>query len=477
MQTPTFRSLLLAAGLATLIPPSAFATCGGGGGGGLGGGGFPTGTGGTETYQVPWRLVPKGGQPQPGELVLLWFPSSPEEARGSGLQTSRNLSLWSSRCVSMTIVPTDDESYHRQYEAAARTAVLAGKDGKEIARATGGDRDLRPGEVEKMVSAALKAREEAADRKLDEAEAKAKAGDADGAAALYTEIWTERCLLPSLAKKASKALKKLGRPVPDDQARLLEMEEPVFGEPVASEIVALMNAGLAAEQAGRYLEAKALYEKASRLDPADAVPLRFLGELARHHTGEWGLAHEIFHRLLAMPADPLSRAVALHGLGKMTIHGGQFAKGLAMFEQSVAVYPLALAYRNLAVYWNSERQPDKARVYVDKALALDPEEPFNLVFAATYLAEQGRSAEALAVAKKHEDLLAASYNLAAIYALAGNRDMALSLLRRHFYAFEQFDAVRAMEMKEAREDIVFLSLRQDSEFVALTALAAPSHGM
>ena len=28
-----------------------------------------------------------------------------------------------------------------------------------------------------------------------------------------------------------------------------------------------------------------------------------------------------------MPADPLSRAVALHGLGKMTIHDGEFKKG------------------------------------------------------------------------------------------------------------------------------------------------------
>lgn len=476
MHSPTLRSLILALSVLAAAD-AASATCGGGGGGGLGGGGFPAGTGGTQTYQVPWKLVTRGTQPDPGELVLLWFPSSPEEARGSGLQTSRNLSLWSSRCVTMTIVPTDDEAYHRQYAAAARTAVLTGKDGKEIARASGGDKDLKPGDVEKMVSAALKSREEAADQKLDLAESKEKAGDVDGAAALYSEVWGERCLLPSLGKKAAKALKKLGKPVPDDQARRLEAGEPLFGEPVAGEIVAVMNAGLAAEQAGRYLEAKALYEKASRLDPADSVPLRFLGELARHHTGEWGLAHEVFHRILAMPADPLSRAVALHGLGKMTIHGGQFAKGLALFEESVAVYPLALTYRNLAVYWNSEGKSDKARGYVEQALALDPEEPFNLIFAATYLAEQGKSAEALAVAKKHEDLLAASYNLAAIYALAGHRDMALTLLRRHFYAFEQFDAVRAMEMKEAREDIVFLSLRQDPEFVALTALAAPSHGM
>jgi hypothetical protein len=41
-------------------------------------------------------------------------------------------------------------------------------------------------------------------------------------------------------------------------------------------------------------------------------------------------------------------------------------------EQAIAEYPLALAYRNLAVYWNSEGDPAKGNEYTDKALALDP---------------------------------------------------------------------------------------------------------
>ena len=69
-------------------------------------------------------------------------------------------------------------------------------------------------------------------------------------------------------------------------------------------------------------------------------------------------------------SDPLSRAVALHGLGKITIHEGEFAKGLAMFEESIATYPLPLTYRNLAVYWSSEGNADKAYGYVQKAMAL-----------------------------------------------------------------------------------------------------------
>ena len=45
-----------------------------------------------------------------------------------------------------------------------------------------------------------------------------------------------------------------------------------------------------------------------------------------------------FEAILEMPADPLSRAVALHGLGKMTIHDGEFLKGLHLMEESRASF-------------------------------------------------------------------------------------------------------------------------------------------
>jgi tetratricopeptide (TPR) repeat protein len=172
-----------------------------------------------------------------------------------------------------------------------------------------------------------------------------------------------------------------------------------------------------------------------------------------------------------MPADPLSRAVALHGLGKMTIHGGEFQKGLDMFAESLRNYPLALTYRNLAVYWSSEGQADKAYGYVQQALAIAPEDEYTQIFAATFLVKLGRPEEAARIAREHEALLAASYNLAAIWAQLGERDKALALLKRHFYAYEQFEDVRRKEMQEARVDIVFASLKNDPAFVALTALA------
>jgi tetratricopeptide (TPR) repeat protein len=142
---------------------------------------------------------------------------------------------------------------------------------------------------------------------------------------------------------------------------------------------------------------------------------------------------------------------------------------LALMEQSVAEFPLALAYRNLAVYWNSEHDFVKGSEYTQKALALEPRDPYNLVFAAVFMSSAGHGDEALRIARENTNLLPASYNLAGIYAQNGQREKALELLRRHFYQYERSQAVRAKEMMEARVDTVFDSLRSDAAFLALTS--------
>jgi tetratricopeptide (TPR) repeat protein len=229
-----------------------------------------------------------------------------------------------------------------------------------------------------------------------------------------------------------------------------------------------MLQGLTAENAAKYTLAERLYAKAHTMDP-DPTPLRYLSELYRHHIGDWEKARQTFDQILAMPADPLARAVALHGLGKMTIHEGQFKDGLALMERSVEAFPLALAYRNLAVYWNSEGNPQKTDYYVRKAMELEPNDGYNLVFAAGFMAANGHAEEALKIARDHEAMLPASYNLAAIYAQLGQRDKALALLKRHFFSYERYQAVRSKEMMEARVDAVFATFMQDPAFVALTS--------
>ncbi|HVT56852.1 MAG TPA: tetratricopeptide repeat protein [Thermoanaerobaculia bacterium] len=499
---------LLTLSLLSLLPAAPLAaTCGGGGGGGQGGGiSVPRGPGAgggrlqapaPEIYNVPWAAVgpgdavppplgsPKGAAAAPDHVVLFWFPTSMKEAKASELQVSRDLTVLTARCVSLALVKPENAELRGRFPAGGGVAyaVVADAAGKELGRVAGaGKEGLRSSQVEKLVDSTLKGRQAELDHQLDAARDREKQGDAEAAAALYRQVWSARCLFPDSGKKAAKALKKMGRPLPGNAENAAALPAETRGQGLAdradladrsqattARIERSMAAGLAAEEAGRYTKARDLYAAAHRIDPADAVPLRYLGELYRHHIGDWAAARLAFGQILAMPADPISRAVALHGMGKMTIHDGDFARGLGMFEESVATYPLALTYRNMAVYWNSAGELAKARGYVAKALAIDPDDAYNQIFAAAFAAEDGRREEALRVASQHEDLLAASYNLAAIYSLAGNRDKALALLHRHFYSYERYRAVRAKEMKEAREDIVFKSVHQDPAFVALTA--------
>jgi tetratricopeptide (TPR) repeat protein len=444
----------------------AWATCGGGGGGGtggVGGGNRPEGPS-PAVYKVPWKMWAAQSAPNKG-LVLYWFPASNDEIKKSSLLASRILTLYSGQCVAMTVADAKTPELQPIIgDSAVPVAVLASADGAPIKKLENTGGKLKVEQVEKIVEAEMKQRETTLDTQLKDAKEKIKAGDNQGAIALLKPVAEEKCLFPKKAKDAAKELKKLGvGEVGNIPAA------PIFDRVQGARIEAVLRNGLRAEIAERYVTAQRLYQKAHLMDPADPTPLRYLGELYRHHTGEWDKARATFNTILNMPADAVARAVALHGLGKMTIHDGEFKKGLSLMEQSVAEYPLALAYRNLAVYWNSEGDLVQGNAYTQKALALDPKDPYNLVFAAVFMAASGNGDEALKIARENRNLLPASYNLAAIYAQTGHRREALALLQRHFFRYERYQAVRAKEMMEARVDAVFDSLRQDSAFLALTS--------
>lgn len=468
---------LLAVALALAIPAfTVLATCGGGGGGGVGGV-APDAGGEPQVYRVSWQVIAPGAAlPKAPEaaLVVYWFPTGPEQARASDLQTSRTLSLSGARCVAAAIVTTDHQLLHQNFKAPAgeEVVVLATPGGDELGRVSSNGKKLDVRAVEKLLNGELDRRETELETLVKGAEKKA-AADRDAAIDDYTEVWKHRCLFRGLGKKAAKGLKKLGVAV--EQAALDELGPESLPDPDVAgrrrRVERTVQAGLEAEIGARYREAEALYRKATELDPADPTALRFLGELYRHQTGEWDKAKATFERVLAQPADPIARAVALHGLGKMTIHASRFEDGLAMFHRSLAAHPLAITYRNLAVYWFSEKQVDKAAGYMRQALALEPDDRYNQIFAAVYLAAAGQHEEAAKVARANEELMEASYNLAAIWAQVGDRKKAMELLRRHFYDYEQFDAVRGMEMQEARDDFMFVTLHADPEFQELTKLA------
>jgi tetratricopeptide (TPR) repeat protein len=482
MKTPP--SSLLARSLAILLVTlfavsPAWATCGGGGGGGgmTGGGGSAR-----DTYPVPWKIRKPQDPPAKG-LVVYWFPASKEELKKSSLRMSRPLSLYASQCISMEVADGQIPNAEKLIgEAQLPVAVIANADGTPVTRVENKDGRLKVEALEKVLTTEVKTRESVLDDQLKEAKAKADAGEKETAIKLFQSVLEQKCMFPSKAKNAAKELKKLGV---NDVANISEGPDfsvPVFDARKSASIELTMQRGLIAENGARYLVAEKLYQRARLMDPADPTPLRYLGELYRHHLGDWTKARATFDQILNMPADPLSRAVALHGLGKITIHEGEFKKGLHLMEQSVAEYPLALAYRNLAVYWNSEGNLAQGNEYTRKALALDPKDSYNLVFAAVFLAASGHGDEAIKIARANLNLLPASYNLAAIYAQNGQRDRALAFLKRHFYQYERYQAVRSKEMMEARVDAVFNSLRQDSAFIALTRnadgrLMMPMKGM
>jgi tetratricopeptide (TPR) repeat protein len=447
-----------------LLPLPGSATCGGGGGGGMGG--MRGGGGDEQVYQVPWKVVRPPNSVPAGGLAIYWFPSSAEEFQKSSLRNSRSLSLFASQCVAMGVVDGQSGDVVKMAEGEKLpVAVLSKADGTVIGKAQSKDGFLKVDQVEKLLEGEMKQREETIKQQMKDAKEKVKGGDKEGAITLFRTVAEQKCLFPGKAKDASKELKKLG--VETGQM----FDAPVMDRAQSAKIEAVMKRGLKAEMDEKYESAEKFYSQARTMDPADPAPLRYLGELYRHHLGDWDKAHTTFEAILAMPADPLSRAVAMHGLGKMTIHEGDFQKGLHLMEDSVKEYPLALAYRNLAVYWNSEGDRVKADEYTREATKLDPTDPYNLIFAAAFLAGNGHGEEALKIAKENEAMLPASYNLAAIYAQMGQKQKALELLKRHFFQYERYEAVRTKEMMEARVDEVFVSLREDPDFLALTNAA------
>ena len=452
-----------------------WATCGGGGGGGTGGmGGIgPAGPGGSmmeeQVYNVPWRVRAPEVPPVTQGLMVYWFPSSVQEVQRSSLRNSRTLSLYASQCVSMEIVDAATPLGQKLVPGAKLPiAVPATPDGTLISKAENKNGYLRVYQVEKLVDDEYKRRENLVDSQLKDAKEHVKSGDTAGAIPIYKAVLEQKCLFPRKAKDAAKALKKLGVVEAAGLFDAPDFPAPIFDRVIGARVERTMKRGLRAEDSAHYREAERLYGMAHRMDPADPTPLRYLGEVFRHETGDWVKARATFDAILAMPADPIARAIALHGNGKMTIHEGEFKKGLALLEQSVATFPTALAYRNLAVYWNSEGDAVRTDYYVSKALDLEPNDAYNLVFAAGFMAANGHRKEALKIARENYGMLPASYNLAAIYAQLGQRNEALSLLKRHFFQYERYKSVRAKEMMEARVDAVFATLMHDPEFLELT---------
>ena len=168
LSTMTTRRLGFALTLALLASSlPAFATCGGGGGGGNGGavpglGGEPT------VYRVAWKVLSPGAEKPQAPLTVYWFPTSPDEARSSPLQTSRALSQAGSRCVPMAIVTSDNQTLRETFKAVPGQplVVIAAADGSDLGRVAGSGGKLDVRAVEKLLDKGLDSREAALDALL-----------------------------------------------------------------------------------------------------------------------------------------------------------------------------------------------------------------------------------------------------------------------------------------------------------------------
>ena len=280
----------------------------------------------TQTYAVPWKFLTPQAEPPKDGLVLYWFPASQQELQQSSLRVSRQLSTYASQCVSLEVA--DVHSIPGQKFITADTqlpvAIIATPDHQLITKLDNKKGKLQVEDVEKMLDTEMKSREKNLDQQLQQAKEKSKAGDNTGAINALHDVYAQKCLFPKKAKEAAKELKKLGV---NDVADFQVFPTPSHDAALSKRIEKVMSAGLAAELKADYPAARDNYLAASKLDPADPTPLRYLAETYRHHSAS-GTTPARPLTILAMPSDPMSRAVALHGLGKMTIHEGEFKKGL-----------------------------------------------------------------------------------------------------------------------------------------------------
>ena len=286
--------------LLSVVSP-VWATCGGGGGGGVGGvsggSGGPTPT----VYNVPWKVrAPQ--DPPPQGLIVYWFPASENELKNSSLRASRSLSLYASQCISMEVADVRIANADKLVGTSKLpVAVLATPDGTPVSKLENKDGKLKVDLLEKAVETEVKQRETAINERMKEAKAKVAAGDTATAITLYQSVLEQKCMFPKKAKESAKELKKLGVNEVAALAEAPDFGAPVFESRQSAVIDQTLRRGLIAEINERYLLAEKLYSKAHLLDRADPTPLRYLGELYRHHIGDWDKARSTFETILAIP--------------------------------------------------------------------------------------------------------------------------------------------------------------------------------
>lgn len=196
-------------------------------------------------------------------------------------------------------------------------------------------------------------------------------------------------------------------------------------------IQALLQAAIAQHQAGRPLQAEALYRQVLAASPRQPDALHLLGVLA-HERGEHDLALELIGQALAVAPG---HAPCYSNLGNVLMALGRTDEAIDAYRQALALQPgLAQACNNLGNAYRARGQLDEARECYERALTLDP------AFASAHnnlglvLAEQGRPEQAIASLERALQLAAdfpeAHNNMGMVLETLGEPERAVAHLER-----------------------------------------------
>lgn len=192
-----------------------------------------------------------------------------------------------------------------------------------------------------------------------------------------------------------------------------------------------LQSAVAHHQAGRLVEAEAIYRRIVEVQPRLADAWHMLGVLA-YQTGHSVTATDLISEAIAL--DP-GKAAAHVNLGLALASCGQQDRAVAAYRRALAIQPnYAEAHNNLGASLAARGDLDEARKCYERTLVLDPnhvEAHYNL---GTTLAAEDRLDEAVASCRRaltlRPDHVEAHTNLGAIFAKKGRLDEARTCYER-----------------------------------------------
>ncbi len=222
----------------------------------------------------------------------------------------------------------------------------------------------------------------------------------------------------------------------------------------------LVKVGEGFERAGNYPAAQALYQQALAASPdlmaAKVAVARILAPMGR--------ADESLKLLQMLVVENPKATEARSALVDAYIANADYTNALQTFEPLITSSSSAEVYDTAGRLAYISGATDSARIFFDKALKLEPENPSVLQHLALSYALDGSFESAVALIQKAMDRpsaqLPAQRSLAIIYALSGQTDAALHIARS------------AMPLEEANNMRPFYQLlpRLDKEQKAAAAM-------